>query len=315
MIHNVQFNVRLKELRDRNNLTQRYVADYLGIDVSTYAHYEKGDRSPDVSKLSKLAELYNLTDEILGVYGSNITGFCETYAPLYFDDNGATTKERRLLGLSGARYTPVCRRIEAVVMDTMGTIDWKQFAWKAGRLKFLNQTSDRKNEIMWREDGFCWDGKNGRGALIEKDVLSQYICRIYRKYGNVLCVSEEKSDSLYVELLKMQGYTARGKLEDENLRVNNVGAVYILAIIFFLSNGVYPIYDKYAHKAVKALYSNRSPKEVFVGEAPDKSKIDDVIAMYEEYLYLLRSVFGTHSISREEDRALWIYGHCDKKWR
>lgn len=62
-----ELNDRLRNLRSRNGMTQRQVADYLGVEVSTYAHYEKGDRLPDVNKLAMLARLYHLTDEILGV--------------------------------------------------------------------------------------------------------------------------------------------------------------------------------------------------------------------------------------------------------
>lgn len=57
---------RLKTLRSERKLTQRQVAEYLGVDVSTYSHYEKGDRTPDINKLSALARLYKLDDEMLG---------------------------------------------------------------------------------------------------------------------------------------------------------------------------------------------------------------------------------------------------------
>ncbi|QHI71044.1 helix-turn-helix domain-containing protein [Aminipila terrae] len=57
---------KIFELRKLNGYTQQYVADYLDIDKSTYAHYEAGRRTPDVKKLKKLAELYNLEDELLG---------------------------------------------------------------------------------------------------------------------------------------------------------------------------------------------------------------------------------------------------------
>ena len=46
---------RLKNLRIGRKLTQKQVADYLGVDVSTYAHYEKGDRTPDIKKLGDLS--------------------------------------------------------------------------------------------------------------------------------------------------------------------------------------------------------------------------------------------------------------------
>lgn len=57
---------RLRYLRDNSGETQQQLADYLGVDVSTYAHYEAGRRAPDIEKLRKLAEKYGITDELLG---------------------------------------------------------------------------------------------------------------------------------------------------------------------------------------------------------------------------------------------------------
>lgn len=56
----------IKRLRIEKGYTQKYVAEYLGVDVSTYAHYELARRTPDIKKLRMLAELYGLTDELLG---------------------------------------------------------------------------------------------------------------------------------------------------------------------------------------------------------------------------------------------------------
>ena len=61
-----ELHYRLKMLRKESRLTQKQVAEYLGVDVSAYAHYEKGDRTPDAKKLARLANLYKLDDEMLG---------------------------------------------------------------------------------------------------------------------------------------------------------------------------------------------------------------------------------------------------------
>jgi len=61
------FGNRLRELRKNCGATQKMVADYIGVDVTTLAHYESGRRSPNPEKISKLAEYFNLKDEILGV--------------------------------------------------------------------------------------------------------------------------------------------------------------------------------------------------------------------------------------------------------
>ena len=57
----------LKKYRELNNLSQAQVAKYLEIGSSAYNHYESGAREPGVAVLTKLAKLYNLEDQILGV--------------------------------------------------------------------------------------------------------------------------------------------------------------------------------------------------------------------------------------------------------
>ena len=59
---------QLKYYRNINHYSQQQVADYLGIAASAYNHYESGARTPDAEKLSMLARLYNLEDQILGVH-------------------------------------------------------------------------------------------------------------------------------------------------------------------------------------------------------------------------------------------------------
>lgn len=61
-----ELHCRIKALRKKSGYTQKQVAEYMGVDVSTYAHYEKGDRTPNAQKLKILAQLYKLNDEMLG---------------------------------------------------------------------------------------------------------------------------------------------------------------------------------------------------------------------------------------------------------
>ena len=67
MTKNNELNKRIRKLRITYKYTQKELADTLGIDVSTYAHYEKGDRIPSAYILKKIAELYGLRDDLLGV--------------------------------------------------------------------------------------------------------------------------------------------------------------------------------------------------------------------------------------------------------
>ena len=58
--------MRLKELREENNLTQTQVAEFLNVKQNTYSQYENGKRQLSIDMLIKLAKFYKVsTDYIL----------------------------------------------------------------------------------------------------------------------------------------------------------------------------------------------------------------------------------------------------------
>ena len=62
------FNVRLKELRLEHKLTQKELAEKLGLSASCYAGYEQGYREPDLNTLTKICLLLHVSaDYLLGL--------------------------------------------------------------------------------------------------------------------------------------------------------------------------------------------------------------------------------------------------------
>ena len=60
--------MRLKDLREDNDLTQKDVANYLQIKQNTYSQYENGQRQLPLPCLIALAKYYKTTtDYILGL--------------------------------------------------------------------------------------------------------------------------------------------------------------------------------------------------------------------------------------------------------
>lgn len=60
--------VRIRNLREDSDRTQKEVAEYLFCDQSLYSKYERGVRDVPVMIIIKLAKLYNTsTDYILGL--------------------------------------------------------------------------------------------------------------------------------------------------------------------------------------------------------------------------------------------------------
>lgn len=51
----------IKDLRLQKNYTEKYVADYLGVSVSSVSLWESGKRKVNAVKLTKLAKLYKIS--------------------------------------------------------------------------------------------------------------------------------------------------------------------------------------------------------------------------------------------------------------
>lgn len=59
------FGERLKFLREKEKMYQSELADKLGLAPSTISMYERGDRDPDTTTLTKIAEIFNVTTDYL----------------------------------------------------------------------------------------------------------------------------------------------------------------------------------------------------------------------------------------------------------
>ncbi len=65
--------MRLKELREKLNISQSELARRIKMPQSTYSHYEKGPNEPDIETLIKLADFYKVPiDAIVGRNFMNI---------------------------------------------------------------------------------------------------------------------------------------------------------------------------------------------------------------------------------------------------
>ena len=60
--------MKLKELREESNVSQKEIANVLNIKQNTYSQYENGKRQLPIEVLIKLADFYKVTtDYILGL--------------------------------------------------------------------------------------------------------------------------------------------------------------------------------------------------------------------------------------------------------
>ena len=62
------YRLRIKDLREDNDLTQQQIADMLGTSQTMYARYERGANEMPLRHLCTLAQFYNVSlDYLCGV--------------------------------------------------------------------------------------------------------------------------------------------------------------------------------------------------------------------------------------------------------
>ena len=63
----MRMNLRIRDLREDNDLKQKQLADYLMCDQSLYSKYERGERPLPLEYADKLADYYGVSvDYLLG---------------------------------------------------------------------------------------------------------------------------------------------------------------------------------------------------------------------------------------------------------
>ena len=66
--NSVKMGKRIKELRTEGELSQKDLAERVGVAQNTIAQYEKGTAKPSLEVLVKLAATFNTTtDDVLGI--------------------------------------------------------------------------------------------------------------------------------------------------------------------------------------------------------------------------------------------------------
>lgn len=76
--------LRIRELREDNDLTQMQIAGYLHCDQSLYSKYERGERELPLALAAKLADLYRTSIDYI-VYRTDDRGIGLAVKPLPCD--------------------------------------------------------------------------------------------------------------------------------------------------------------------------------------------------------------------------------------
>ena len=118
---------------------------------------------------------------------------------------------------------------------------------------------------------------------------------------------------------------ADSKDSDIKKAMRGIGTVYLLTLLYFITGGATPIYDRFAMAALlvwKLRDSITIPENsiIRVEALPDKKddKVRNILkeGLYSKYIELLSDfcgmVYGDKDKWKDDrnvDRALWVYGH------
>ena len=58
-------NNRLKKIREEKGVSQRDVANAIGLTISAYSNYEQGIKEPSISIIIKLCKYFNISSDYL----------------------------------------------------------------------------------------------------------------------------------------------------------------------------------------------------------------------------------------------------------
>ena len=73
----MEMRLRIRDLREDNDLKQQQVADFLMCDQSLYSKYERGERPLPVEFLCKLADYYGVSTDYLLCRTDTKTPYCK----------------------------------------------------------------------------------------------------------------------------------------------------------------------------------------------------------------------------------------------
>lgn len=216
----------------------------------------------------------------------------EKFEPYYFI-GGPTWRRRIHRGTQGSRFVEdqVCALLDHNRVPSLSIADLiPLMAWKIGMIG--HRASEAAKEIVYRNS---WN------------------TRMVNRYGHNFSASITRLANEMPTILEKANSGRPQRLFDMHTELESFGPVYILTILFFVTHGKYPIYDRFAHIAAEAIDAGLPPGSPVPSAYRSLRTWED----YEHYMELLRRAFGpcpqrpetSGFIPRSVDRALWVYGH------
>lgn len=226
-----------------------------------------------------------------------IQEFVDYYSSGYF-----IGEDNKIKGISYAQSSEFAEQKVMKIKDThfSSYIDLARvMAWKIGKIK--QKESEEKKEIIYANDWINCESENPKRYKKEFHLtkLSDYILENINDL-------EETANTNPQECLRLL----------RNINVKGIGSVYLITLLFFLSHGKKPIYDRFAMAALLANEEDKLPhkhQKISVNDLPgkwDKSFAFIYENEYGDYIKKLDALEYDYVNNRNLDQALWVYGHA-----
>lgn len=175
-------------------------------------------------------------------------------------------------------------------------------AWKVGKIKHAE--SDQAESFVYSSD---WNNCEKFSAkLYGKELVESDFKKFIEYIQSHIIDLEDKANKRDIQ-------SVMNTLKEKSCA--GIGTVYMITLLYFISRGTWPIYDKYAQVAVTAILKGSKPEDpIEYSEMPNKNdtKFDIIMdenGAYKKYVKDLKDIFGNEYNNRDVDRALWVYGH------
>lgn len=215
------------------------------------------------------------------------------------------------------RYIPGLRRSSEYIEEVMNGI-------LRDGINTEPDSPDVARILAWKI-GKIRHGESKNGFVYSKDWVNaeQFDAKLY---GNVFPLKDIDSyiKSKKQSLIDQENPDYQGILKElENKDYKRIGTVYMITLLYFLSQGEIPIYDRFAMLALSAIMGDVKPTfngkvdvKVDFKELPAKKTTEFETVMsceMKHYTKMLTDVFGDEwKTDRRYDQALWAYGHLFK---
>lgn len=169
--------------------------------------------------------------------------------------------------------------------------------WKLGRIDHKKSQID--GVVRTKDNDGVFKTFDGRGRLVDATEFCEYVSR------ELATLRTNPTQETLKSLIKNSP--------------ENIGSVSLITVLYFVTQGDLPIYDRFAAVALDAILAGKKPGAMIEYKSlPQKNEqsfkerllSSSQHSLYQQYIELLCNLFGNcYKCTRDIDRALWVYGH------